>query len=124
MNKREETVRRYLAAMAACDLDGILECFEADGLVSSPVYGGVPVADFYRKLLADTAEARVSVHQVYVGTDAPDQLAASFDYYWAMTDGRRTQVQLVDLFEFRPGSDKIQHLTIVFDTGKIGNLSS
>jgi len=114
---REQTVRTYLAAMARADLDTVLQCFTPDGTVSSPVYGGVPVADFYRRLFADTASASVQIHTIFT---SEHRLAAHFAYHWALKSGSKTATDLVDIFDFTPGSDRISHLQIVFDTGKIG----
>lgn len=114
---REQTVRTYLAAMARADLEAVLQCFTPDGKVSSPVYGGVPVADFYRRLFADTAHASVHIHTIY---ESQHKLAAHFTYHWELTSGTKTTTDLVDLFDFAPGSDRITHLQIIFDTAKIG----
>lgn len=116
---REATARAYLAAMAAGDLDGVLACFTPDGRVSSPVYGGVLVADFYRRLFADTRSASVAVRTVYASTDG--RLAVHFDYRWELASGKATACDVVDLFDFE--SDRIAHLQVLFDTAKIGNVS-
>ena len=65
----DEVIRRYLSAMEACDLNGVLACFADDGLISSPVYGEVPVRPFYERLFADTVSAEVTIHHVYRATD-------------------------------------------------------
>jgi ketosteroid isomerase-like protein len=114
---RETTVRTYLAAMARGDLDAVLSCFTPDGKVSSPVYGGVPVADFYRRLFTETASASVQIHTIFA---SEHKLAAHFAYQWVLKSGAKTATDLVDIFEFAPGSDRISHLQIIFDTGKIG----
>ena len=115
----EEVVRAYLVAMAAGDLDRVLDCFTPDGRVSSPVYGGVPVADFYRQLFADTRSASVDLKRIYESKSGA-HLAAHFSYRWERNDGTRTHCDLVDLFDFAPGTQKIAHLTIIFDTARIG----
>ena len=114
---RNQTVRTYLDAMARADLDTVLQCFTPDGKVSSPVYGGVPVADFYRRLFADTASASVKIHTIF---ETENKLAAHFAYEWALKSGSKTATDLVDIFDFAAGSNKISHLQIVFDTAKIG----
>ncbi len=116
---REAVVRAYLEAMAAGDLDRVLDCFTPEGRVSSPVYGGVPVADFYRQLFADTRAASVDLKRIYTDADAA-HFAAHFSYRWERNDGTRTHCDLVDLFDFAPGSEKIVHLTVIFDTARIG----
>jgi ketosteroid isomerase-like protein len=117
MTPREETVRTYLAAMARNDLDTVLQCFTTEGKVSSPVYGGVPVADFYRRLFADTATASVHLHTIF---ESQNKLAAHFTYHWQLKSGPKTTTDLVDLFDFAPESEKVTHLQIIFDTAKIG----
>ncbi len=116
---RAAVVRAYLSAMAAGDLDGVVACFTADGRVTSPVYGGVPVADFYRRLFADTVAVEVTLREIYTGENG-ERLAAHFDYRWERTDGTKTACALVDLFDFAPGTALIDHLTIIFDTARIG----
>ena len=112
---REAVVRAYLRAMAAGDLAGVTACFTPDGRVTSPVYGGVAVADFYRRLFADTRRAAVDLKRLYA-SDNGAHLAAYFGYRWERTDGTGIATDLVDLFDFATGSDLIDHLTIIFDT--------
>lgn len=116
---RTAVVRAYLAAMATGDLGGVVACFTSDGRVTSPVYGGVPVGDFYRRLFADTVAAEVDLLDIYT-SESGDRLAAHFDYRWERTDGTRTACALIDLFEFAADSALIDHITIVFDTARIG----
>lgn len=113
---RDSVVRSYLKAMERSDIVGVCACFEPDGLVRSPVYGKVPVRPFYERLFADTVRAEVNLYTLYAGVDQPEQLAAHFGYVWLKTDGSRIETDLVDLFQFREGSDLIAHLSIIFDT--------
>ena len=113
---REAIVRSYLKAMERSDLEGVCACFEPDGMVKSPVYGAVAVRPFYERLFADTARAEVNLYCLYVGADQPEQLAAHFGYVWLKTNGSRVETDLVDLFRFRPDSELIAHLSIIFDT--------
>ncbi|GAA5120443.1 nuclear transport factor 2 family protein [Alloalcanivorax gelatiniphagus] len=110
---RSDTVKRYLRAMEAGDLATVMGCFEQDGTVMSPVYGEVPVGPFYETLFADTVEARVGLRELYFSEDG-DGIAAHIDYIWERQDGSRMHVDMVDLFRFRPDSERIGHLSIVF----------
>lgn len=109
-------IRRYLSAMAACDLDGVLACFADDGMITSPVYGRVPVRPFYERLFADTLSAEVTIHHVYRATDHPGRWAAHFAYQWVRRDGPAVSTDLIDLFEFDTAATLITHLRIIFDT--------
>lgn len=110
----EQVVRRYLRAMEAGDLDATVACFDADGIICSPVYGEVPVRPFYQKLFDDTVSVRVRVHNVYSSTSEPSSWAAHFAYQWVRKDGSTTDTDLVDLFEFGGSSGLIVRLRIVF----------
>jgi ketosteroid isomerase-like protein len=113
---RAAVVRRYLAAMEQGQLDQVLACFTPDGIIVSPVYGEVPVGPFYEKLFADTISAQVNLGAIYQDIECEERLAAQFAYVWERRDGSRIATDLVDLFEFAPGSDRIARLKIIFDT--------
>ncbi len=110
---RSDTVKRYLGAMEAGDLETVLGCFEEHGTVVSPVYGEVPVRPFYEKLFADTVRAEVRLEQLYFSEDGAG-IAAHIDYFWERQDGSRMHVDMVDLFRFQTGSERIDRLLIVF----------
>jgi ketosteroid isomerase-like protein len=109
----EETViRRYLAAMAQSDIEGVVDCFAADGFVLSPTYGRMPVRAFYETLFADTVSAEVDIRTIYRSTDEPSRWAAHFDYRWQRRSAPDVATQLIDLFEVDNGL--IRELRIVF----------
>lgn len=115
--KPEAIVRAYLKAMEAGNLEATVACFDPAGVIVSPVYGEVPVKDFYQKLFADTVSTVVNIHTVYASADHPYRLAAHFAYRWDRKDGSTLVTDLVDLFEFSEQSGKIARLKIVFDPG-------
>jgi len=112
---REQIVRRYLKAMEAGDLDATRACFDPGGIIVSPVYGEVPVGDFYQKLFADTVRTVVEIHTIYASPVDPNRWAAHFAYRWEKTDGSTIVTDLVDLFEFSGRSGLIARLRIIFD---------
>jgi ketosteroid isomerase-like protein len=112
----DDVIRRYLSAMEACDLDGVLACFAGDGIISSPVYGEVPVRPFYERLFADTLSVQVAIHHVYRATDDAARWAAHFAYDWERRDAPAVSTDLIDLFEFDAAS-LITRLRIIFDSG-------
>jgi hypothetical protein len=120
---REAIVRTYLAAMAAGDLTGITSCFVPDGRVSSPVYGGVPVAAFYRRLFADTLSASVDIRTIFASEDGK-RIAVHFGYHWELVNGTCTVCDVVDIFDFEAGTNLITHLQVLFDTAQIGKANA
>ena len=113
----EQVVRDYLRAMEAGDLVATFACFHLDATVTSPVYGDMPVKPFYERLYGDTVTACVDIRNIYAAVGSPDHWAAHFGYRWTRRDGASLSSNLVDLFQFRPGTELIDHLEIIFDRG-------
>jgi ketosteroid isomerase-like protein len=111
---REATIVTYLGAMARGDLESVCACFTAKAIIMSPVYGDVPVRQFYQKLFEDTVSAEIFVQQIYCGRDREDRWAAHFYYRWKRKSGNDVDTDLVDLFEFE--GDRIAKLRIIFDS--------
>ena len=44
---------------------------------------------------------------------------AYFRYDWTVNDGTPITFNVMDLFEFRPGTDKVGALTLIYDTHPI-----
>lgn len=109
----ERTIRRYLHAMEANDLPGVLDCFTPDALIASPVYGKVPVRRFYEKLFADTVGARVTIRSLYSSPERPDLWIAHFDYVWVRRDQADMDTELIDLFELDGSGERIRKLRII-----------
>jgi ketosteroid isomerase-like protein len=112
-----QLVRRYLAAMAKGDLEGVTACFSADGVVLSPVYGTVPVRAFYERLFADTVRAEVDIRTIYVAEDRADRVVAHFAYRWERMSAPMMDTHLLDLFDLTPDGQRIMRLRILFDDG-------
>lgn len=110
-------VRRYLKAMEMGDLPGVLDCFAADGVVVSPVYGTVAVRPFYERLFADTISTEVRIRDLYVAQGRPERAIAHFDYVWRRRDQPVLKTRLIDLFDFDMSGRKIARLRIVMDPG-------
>lgn len=109
-------VRRYLKAMEAGDLPGVLDCFSADGVVVSPVYGTVKVRAFYEQLFGDTIRTEVRIRDLYVAHGRPDRAIAHFEYLWERREKPTLETRLIDLFDFDPSGTKIVRLRIIMDS--------
>lgn len=111
----ETIIRRYLHSMESGDLNGVTTCFTAAGIVISPVYGTVPVKDFYIQLFDDTRHAKVEIDEIYKSVATPNHWAAHFAYTWVKADGSTISTDLVDLFDFDIREGLINSLKIIFD---------
>lgn len=95
----EATIRRYLSAMATNDLASVLACFTPNALITSPVYGEMPVRRFYERLIADTVRASVDLRTLYRSEHQPERWIAHFGYVWVRRDQPDMATELIDLFE-------------------------
>lgn len=112
----EEVARRYLQALGDADYDALMQLFAADAKVVSPLYGEQPATKFYRELLLDTQDSRLTFLDVF--TNAQQRKASlNFQYRWTMADGAIVEFDCVDIFEFDTDG-KITKLKIIYDTAQ------
>ena len=112
-------VSRYLDALAAADVDRVLELFAADAVVHSPLYGELAASDFYPLLFADTSESRLRLRATMSGEyEGIPVVSFWFDFDWVLANGSPAPFSVVDVAELdREG--KIAVLRIIYDTAPI-----
>ena len=76
----------YLSAIERGDLDAILALFRPGATVHSPLYGPLPAAEFYPRLLTDTG--RSELHLRGVASDGP-LVSIWFRFDWTLPSGPR-----------------------------------
>lgn len=115
-----DTVRNYLAHLHASNTEGLIACFEDDGLVHSPFLGTMRAGDFFRKLAQASSGSVITVLDLFAPVDSASQgaarVAAYFRYDWTLNDGREVSFTCVDVFTFDAGSPRIRDMNIVYDT--------
>lgn len=111
-----ERVKRYVDALEAGDLEGILALFSPDATVRSPLQGLQDARRFYTRLLAATKESRIAILMTLHSED--DAVAAHLRYDWTLRDGSQETFECVDLF--RIGDDgRFGELKIFYDPGAL-----
>lgn len=114
-----DTIRRYLKCLHASDTAGLVDCFDADGIVKSPFLGTMKAHDFFPKLAGASSQSVITPIDLFESVE-PDRgahrVAAYFRYDWTLKDGKVVTFTCVDVFEFNAGSDRIASMTIVYDT--------
>jgi hypothetical protein len=115
-----ETVRTYLRHLHASNTAGLISSFEDDGVVHSPFLGTMKARDFFPKLAQASSQSVITLIDLFVSAqpagDDTLRVAAYFRYDWTLSDGRLVDFTCVDVFGFRPGSDRIDSMHIVYDT--------
>lgn len=115
-----DTVRTYLAHLHASHTDGLIACFEDDGVVHSPFLGTMRASDFFKKLAQASSGSVITVLDLFASAqpsqDGSVRVAAYFRYDWTLNDGREVTFTCVDVFTFDAGSTRIRDMNIVYDT--------
>jgi ketosteroid isomerase-like protein len=114
-----QTVRTYLQRLHASDTAGLIDTFEADGVVHSPFLGSMKASDFFQKLAQASSKSVITLIDLFASVQTADNLvrvAAYFRYDWTLNDGREVDFTCVDVFTFQAGSSRIQDMQIVYDT--------
>jgi hypothetical protein len=110
-------VIRYLMALEGRNIDRVIELFTPDAIIHSPMYGKVPVRDFYTEFFKDSSKAEVTLLGL-LGRGENTSGGATTGY-WArfsnlLATGARHEFDVVAVMELK--GDKISALHIVMDT--------
>lgn len=120
MSERQvERVRAYLRCLHAGDTAGLIDAFEPEGVVHSPFLGAMNASEFFPRLAQASSRSVITVIDLFASVQAADgilRVAAYFRYDWTLCDGRLVDFVCVDVFGFRPDSDRIESMHIVYDT--------
>jgi ketosteroid isomerase-like protein len=114
-----DTVRRYLKALHASDTSALVASFAPDGEVISPFLGTMLASDFFPKLASASSRSVITPIDLFASVEPASngtRVAAYFRYDWTLKDGKVVTFTCVDVFDFKPGSDRISLMTIVYDT--------
>ncbi|TXG35631.1 nuclear transport factor 2 family protein [Seonamhaeicola maritimus] len=113
---QKEISKQYLNFLEQGDLNGILELFSENGLVSSPIYGTKKASVFYKELFNDTNNSKLSLKGVFEEAET-NKIAIYFNYKWTLADKSVVTFDVVDILEFN-SKNQIEHLHIIYDTVK------
>lgn len=113
-----EVVDRYLALLAAGDVQGIVSLFSPEGTVDSPFLGIQPASRFFDQLKAATRRSVIEHREVFVSAIGSRRASTCFTYRWELADGAQVSFRCVDLFDFDERG-LIETMTIVYDTAPI-----
>ena len=112
----EAVLRRYMQALGASDYATIKSLFAEDGTVTSPFLGLMPARDFFDRLGGATKGNVITPIDVFLPSGDQKHAVAYFRYDWTVNDGTLITFNVMDLFEFRSGTDKVGALNLIYDT--------
>ena len=111
---KKEVAENYLKHLENGDLKHLLEMFNKDGMVDSPLYGIKKAKDFYRELKDDTSNSKLQLKGIFEESNSPN-LAIYFTYEWTLKNGTEVKFDVVDILEL-DDDFKILQLKIIYDT--------
>ncbi|MGI9544191.1 MAG: hypothetical protein ACR2MX_13110, partial [Cyclobacteriaceae bacterium] len=79
----DQLASKYLEALESGNLAEILELFTIDAQVISPLYGQMAASDFYRQLLKDTRQSKLTLKGIFDHKQG-EKIALLFNYQWTM----------------------------------------
>ncbi|MEO6347655.1 MAG: nuclear transport factor 2 family protein [Aquaticitalea sp.] len=109
-----EIANRYLRYLESGNIEKVVDLFDENGIVDSPIYGIKKADEFYRELYNDTSKSEIHLKGIFVQNDSND-LALYFTYKWTLKNNQKVEFDVVDIIEF-DSKNKIKKLKIIYDT--------
>lgn len=109
-------IQKYFSALENSDINKIIQLFTENAIVVSPLYGEINAAKFYSELFEDTLSSKITLKDIYHSMSVPNRIAAHFKYYWKMKNESYVTFECMDVFELDNESEKIEKLTIIYDS--------
>ncbi|WP_299160827.1 nuclear transport factor 2 family protein [uncultured Eudoraea sp.] len=116
MPTKKEIAIKYLDYLEKGDIEQIINLFNDQGIVDSPIYGIKKADAFYRELSSDTTNSELHLKGIFEETNS-NKLALYFHYKWTLKNRQKVAFDVVDIIEF-DASNMISKLKIIYDTVK------
>ncbi|MCF2873138.1 MULTISPECIES: nuclear transport factor 2 family protein [unclassified Tenacibaculum] len=113
MNKKE-LANKYLEHLENGDVEKVIDLFNENGIVDSPIYGIKKANQFYHELKDDTTNSKLYLKGIFEQNDSND-LALYFTYKWTLKNNTKVEFDVVDIIEL-DSENKISKLKIIYDT--------
>ena len=113
MNRRE-IAKSYLKHLENGHIEQIIDLFDANGIVESPIYGIKNAKAFYTELSNDTSASKLQLKGLFEDIDS-NTIALYFTYTWTLKNNKNVTFDVVDIIAFN-AKNKIISLKIIYDT--------
>jgi hypothetical protein len=109
----------YMTALGESDYATVKSLFAPSGRVRSPFLGEMPVVPFFDRLAGASSKNVITPIDIFLSNSEKNHATAYFQYDWTVRDGTLITFKVMDLFTFEPGSDRVTHLDLIYDTHPI-----
>ncbi len=113
---KQEIIKKYFESLSNGDYKSLINLFEDEAVVFSPLYGKRLAKGFYKELIEDSDEN--SKVDLITGFVKDNKGAGHFKYSWILKNKKKSSFEGVDLFEFNE-KGKIKQIKIIYDTYEI-----
>ena len=113
MNKNQ-VATSYLQFLENGEIDKVIELFDENGIVESPIYGVKKASVFYRELQNDTSKSELKLKGIFEQNDS-NTIALYFLYKWTLKNNKIVEFDVVDIIDINT-EGKITKLKIIYDT--------
>jgi hypothetical protein len=117
MNK-PDVIKAYFKGLESRSYEQIIQLFDKDAVVHSPLYGQIKADQFYKELFAVTSSSKINLENIFLSESNPNIAAAHFEYDWTLKDGAKAPFECIDVFKFS-AENKIIELKIIYDTYQV-----
>ncbi len=111
---KNKIANEYLRYLEKGDIEKVIELFDNNGIVESPIYGVKKADEFYHELNYDTTNSELYLKGIFEQNES-NNLALYFTYIWTLKNNQKVEFDVVDIIEFN-SKNKIKKLIIIYDT--------
>ena len=108
---KKEIANTYLEYLESGNIRQLIELFDENWIVDSPIYGIIKADEFYRELNDDTSNSELHLKGIFEQNVSND-LALYFTYKWTLKNNQKVEF---DVVEFN-AKNKIKKLKIIYNT--------
>jgi len=119
MSSYLDVLQTYMKALDNSDYDTIKDLFMPQGKVLSPFLGEMNANLFFDRLSDASSENNITPIDIFLSANNKNHATCYFKYDWTVRDGTVISFNVMDLFAFAPDSNKIEYLSLIYDTHPI-----
>ncbi len=96
--EKNKIANEYLRYLEKGDIDKVIELFDKNGIVESPIYGIKKADEFYRELNNDTINSELYLKGIFEQNES-NNLALYSTYKWTLKNNQKVEFDVVDIIE-------------------------